>query len=61
MNFIVPANHCVKLYENKNIDNYLNFARGLKKSVEHEDDENTNCSCCTWNGPQMPGKKTGWS
>ena len=27
--------------------------------MEHESDGDTNCSWCTWNGPQRPEKETG--
>ena len=34
----------IKMKENQNIDKYLDLARELKKSVEREDDSDTNCS-----------------
>ena len=29
--------------------------------MEHEGDSGTNCSQCPQNGPQRPGKETGWT
>ena len=40
----------------KKADNYLDLARELKKTMEHEDDGATNCSWCAWNDPQILGK-----
>ena len=31
-----------------------------EEADEHEGDGDTNCSWCPWNGPQEPGKETGW-
>ena len=41
MNFAVPVDHRVKLKENKKKDKYLDLARGLKQTVEHESDGDT--------------------
>ena len=35
----------------------MDLAIELKKAVEHEGDNNTNCSRCPWNVPQRPGKE----
>ena len=37
--------HRIKLKENEKMDKYLNLARELKKTMEHEDDGDTNCNC----------------
>ena len=41
------------------MDKYLNLARELKKTMEHEDDSDTNCNWCTWNNPQRIDKWIG--
>ena len=43
----VPADHRVKLKESEKRDKYLDFARELKKTVEHESDDYTNCNWCS--------------
>ena len=48
----VPADYRVKLKQSEKWDKYLNFARELKKTMEHEGDGDTNCIWCTWNNPQ---------
>ena len=41
------------------IDKYLDLAREQKqKTVEHENDGDTNCHWCPWNSLQKPGKET---
>ena len=42
VDFVVPADHWVKIEESEKINKYLDLARELKKAVEYED--NTNCS-----------------
>ena len=44
VNFEVPADHRVKLKESEKNDKYLDLARELKKSVEHENDGDINCN-----------------
>ena len=46
MDFVVPADHRVKLKESEKKDKYLYLARTLKKIVEHESDDYTNW--CSW-------------
>ena len=46
MDFAVPADHRIKLKENEKKDKYLDFARELKKNMEHEGDNYTNCNWC---------------
>ena len=48
MDFAVPVDHKVKLKESQKKDKYLDLARGLKKTVEHESDDYTNCNWCSW-------------
>ncbi len=43
MDFAVSADHRIKLKECEKKDKYLNFARDLKKTMEHEGDNYTNC------------------
>ena len=44
VNFAIPAENRVKIKESEKIDKYLNLARELKKTVEHEDDTDINSS-----------------
>ena len=48
VDFAVPADHRVKLKECEKKDKYLDLARELKKAMEHESDEFTNCDWCFW-------------
>ena len=57
--FAVLGDHGVKLKENKKRDKYLDLARELKKSVEHESDDYTNCNWCSWYSQQRIGTRTG--
>ena len=41
--FAVPADHRIKLKEVEKKDKYLDLARELKKTMEHEGDNYTNC------------------
>ena len=44
----VPADHRIKLKECEKKDKYLDFARELIKTMEHEGDNYTNCDWCFW-------------
>ena len=44
----VLANYRVKLKESKKKDKYLDLARELKKTVEHESEGDTDCNRCFW-------------
>ena len=56
---ILNSEHCVPLAKKeKKTDKYLDLARDLKKTVEHEDDSDTNCNWSTWENPSMTGKGT---
>ena len=43
VDFAVPADHRVKLKESEKRDEYLDLARELKKTMEHESDGDINC------------------
>ena len=47
VDFAILADNRVKLKESEKRDTYLNFARELRKTMEHEWDGNNNCSWCT--------------
>ena len=51
VNFAVLVDHRVKIKENEKIDKYLELARELKKTMEHEGDGDINCNWCTQNNP----------
>ena len=46
--FAVPADLRIKLKECEKKDKYLDLARELKKTMEHEGDNYTNCEWCFW-------------
>ena len=48
VDFAVPANHRIKLKECEKKDKYLDLARELKKTMEDEGDNDTNCDWCFW-------------
>ena len=49
----------VKLKESEKKDKYIDFARELKKTMEHESDGDTNCNLCDRYSHQRIGKETG--
>ena len=51
--------HRVKLKEYKKRDKYLNLAKGLEKTMDHESDDYTNCNWCSWYSHQRIGTRTG--
>ena len=53
-NIADPTDHGVKTKENKNRNNYLDFARELKKkkAIKHAENVDTNCNWRSWNGLQ---------
>ena len=59
MNFAVSADNKVKLKESKKKDKYLDFARKLKNTEEHESDSYTNCNWFSWYRHQRIGKRSG--
>ena len=44
----LPADHRVKLKDSENKENYMNLARELKKTEEHESDGCTNYNLWSW-------------
>ena len=47
--FAVPVDHRIKLKESEKKDKYLDLARELiKKTMEHEDNDCTNCDRYFW-------------
>ena len=46
--FAVPADHRIKLKKCEKKDKYLDLARELKKTMEHEGDNYINCDWCFW-------------
>ena len=56
VDFAVPADHS-KLKGSKKKDKYLDLARELKKTVEHESDGDTNCNWCSWYSNQRIGTR----
>ena len=48
VDFAVPSDHRIKLKECEKKDQYLDFARELKKTMEHEGDDYTNSDWCSW-------------
>ena len=59
MDFVVPADHRVKVEEGEKLG--MNLARELKKLVDHEGDGDTDCIWGPLNNPLKPGKDTGLS
>ena len=59
VDFVVPADNKVKLKECEKKDKYLDLAWELKKTVEHESDDNTNCNWCSWYSHQKISTRTG--
>ena len=48
VDFAVLADHRIKLKECEKKDKYLDLPRELKKTMEHESDDCTNCDWCFW-------------
>ena len=59
MDSSVSADHKIKLKESEKKDKYLDNARELKKTVEHEIDDDTNRGWCFWYNHQRIIKRTG--
>ena len=57
--FAVLADDRVKLKETENKDKYLDLPRELKKTVENESDDYTNCNWYSWYIHRRIGKETG--
>ena len=50
VDFAVPADHRIKLKEYDKKDKYLDLARELKNTMEHDGNNYTNCDWCFWYG-----------
>ena len=48
--FAVLADHGINLFESEKRDKYLDLSRELKKTMEREGDNYTNCDWCFWHG-----------
>ena len=59
MDFVVPVDHIGEIKENENTGKYLQLARELKKSLEHDGDSDTYCCWCARNDTQRHGKGAG--
>ena len=59
VDFAVLADHRVKFKESEKKDKYFDLARKLKKTVEHEGEDNTNCNWCLLYSHQRIKKRTG--
>ena len=59
VDFTVLADHRKKLKESEKKDKYIDLARQLKKTMEHEGDNYTNRDWCFWNRHQRIIKGTG--
>ena len=60
VDFVVSADHKIKLKESEKKDKYVDCARELKKIMEHESDNYTNPDWCFWYSHQRIIKGTGW-
>ena len=54
----IPADHIVTLKESEKRNKYLDLARELKETMEHESSGDTNCKWCTWYSHQRIGTVT---
>ena len=55
VDFVVPADHRVKLKESEKKDKYLDLTTELKNTGEHESDIYTNCNWCSLLGTVTKG------
>ena len=58
VDFALPVDHRVKLKEWERRDKCLDFPRELKKNVEHESDDYTNCNWYSWYIHKRIGTRT---
>ena len=58
VDFIVPADHWIKLKESEKKYKYQDLAWEFKKTVKHERDDYTNCNGCSWYSHQRINKVT---
>ena len=59
VDFVVSADHKVKLKESEKKHKYRDFAEELKKTMEQESDRDTNCNWCSWYSHQRIVTRTG--
>ena len=59
VDFAVPVDHRVKLKEEEKRDKYLDIAWELKKIMEHESNDYTNCNWSSWYIHQRMGTRNG--
>ena len=59
MDFAVQADHWAKLKESQKRDQYLNLAKEVKKTMEHESDGDTSCNWYARYSHQRTDKGTG--
>ena len=59
MDFAVPADHRVKLKESKKRYKYVDLAREPKRTMGHENNDDTNCNWRTRYTHKRIGKETG--
>ena len=59
MDFAFPVDHTVKELKESEKDKWLNLAKEMKKTVEHESEDYTNCNRYTWYSHRSIGKRTG--
>ena len=59
VDFAVPTDHRIKPKECEKKDKYLDLARELKKTMEHEGDNYTICDWCFWHSNSRIIKGTG--
>ena len=59
VDFAVPADHRIKLKEVVKKDKYLDLSRDLKKTMEYDGKNYTNCDWCFWPSSKRIIKGTG--
>ena len=59
MDLAIRADPRVRLKESEKRNKYLDLARELKKTMELENDSDTNSNCGTWISHQRFGTRTG--
>ena len=60
VDFAFPVDQRVKIKESKKSEKYVDLAKELKRTMEHEGDGDINSNPCTWNNTQRIVKETGW-
>ena len=57
MKVVIPGNQQVKLKEGEKRDRFQDLARELKKTMEHEGDDDTSCNWFTRHSHERINKK----